>query len=227
MALVELGRIDEGARLLDEAMAGAMSGEARDPDSVVLIACRSISAATRSGDVRRATAWIRQADDFHERHSAAHLHTTCRLEYGRLLFATGGWERAERELELARHARGTIEPALQAAAAATLAELRVAQGRLDEATRLVTGLDDFAAAVPAIALVRLRRGESSPAASLLRRRLREIDDGTLHASGLQELLAEAEVAGGRPDAARSLGEHLLEVGQGTTMRRSLRGRIGR
>ncbi len=215
MALVELGHVDEGARLLDEAMAGAMSGEARDPDSVVLIACRSISGSTRSGDVRRATSWIRQADDYHERHTAAHLYTTCRLEYGSLLFATGGWERAERELELARHARGAVEPALQAAAAATLAELRVAQGRLDEATRLVAGLDDFAAAVPAIALVRLRRGEPTPAASLLRRRLREIDDGTLHASALQELLAEAEIAGGHPDAARSLGDRLLEIGERT------------
>ena len=215
MALVELGHVDEGARLLDEAMAGAMSGEARDPDSVVLIACRSISGSTRGGDVRRATAWIRQADDYHERHNAVHLYTTCRLEYGSLLFATGGWERAERELELARGARGTVEPALQAAASATLAELRVAQGRLDEAARLVVGLDDFGAAVPAIALVRLRRGEPSPAANLLRRRLREIDGATLHASGLQELLAEAEVAGGNPDAARSLGERLLEIGDGT------------
>jgi DNA-binding CsgD family transcriptional regulator len=214
-ALVELGHADEGARLLDEAMAGAMSGEARDPDSVVLIACRSISGSTRGGDVRRASAWIRQADDYHERHTAVHLYATCRLEYGSLLFATGLWERAERELELARHARGAVEPALQAAAAASLAELRVAQGRLEEATRLVAGLDDFAAAVPAIALVRLRRGEPSPAASLLRRRLREIDGGTLHASGLQELLAEAEVAGGHPDVARSLGDRLLEVGTGT------------
>ena len=215
MALVELGQVDEGARLLDEAMAGAMSGEARDPDSVVLIACRSISGSTRSGDVRRATAWIRQADDYHERHGAGHLYATCRLEYGSLLFATGGWERAGRELELARQGRGHVEPALQAAAAAILAELRVAQGRLDEATRLVAGLDDFAAAVPAIALVRLRRGEASPAASLLRRRLREIDDATLHASGLQELLAEAEVAGGHPDAARSLGDRLLDIAGGT------------
>ena len=215
MALVELGHVDEGVRFLDEAMAGAMSGEARDPDSVVLIACRSISGSTRSGDVRRATEWIRQSDAYHERHGSMHLYATCRLEYGILLFATGGWERAERELERARQARGAVEPALQAAAAATLAELRVAQGRLDEATRLVAGLDDFAAAVPAIALVRLRRGEPSPAASLLRRRLREIEDGTLHASGLQELLAEAEVAGGHPDAARSLGDRLLEIGEGT------------
>jgi DNA-binding CsgD family transcriptional regulator len=213
MALVELGRVDEGARYLDEAMAGAMAGEARDPDSVVLISCRSITASTRGGDVRRAMEWIRQADDFHARHGSTHLYTTCRLEYGNLLFATGRWARAEGELEAARQSRGAIEPAVQAAATATLAELRVAQGRLDEATRLVVGLDDFATATGAIALVRLRRGDPGPAASILRRRLRDIADGTLEASRLLDLLGEAEVAAGRPDAAQALGARLLAIGE--------------
>ena len=215
LALVELGRFEEGGLLLDEAMAGAMAGEARDPDSVVLIACRSITGSSRSGDVQRAMAWIRDADAFEAAHGTAHLYATCRLEYGSLLFATGGWARAERELELARRARGSVEPALQAQAAATLAELRVAQGRLEDAGRLVTGLDDFATAMPAIALIRLRRGEAGPAASLLRRRLREIEDGTLQASGLLELLAEADVADGHPDAALAVATRLLEVGDTT------------
>src|SRR5262245_1829288 len=79
MALVELGRAAEGAALLDEAMAGVMSGEAHEPDSVILVACRSITASNRSGDLRRAMEWIRQADDYHERFRSRHLYTTCRL----------------------------------------------------------------------------------------------------------------------------------------------------
>jgi DNA-binding CsgD family transcriptional regulator len=213
MALVELGRSEEGARYLEEAMAGAMGGEARDPDSVVLISCRSITASTRAGDVRRAMQWIGQADAFHERNRSTHLYTTCRLEYGNLLFATGSWPRAEAELESARQVRAAVEPALQAAASATLAELRVAQGRLDEASRLVAGLDDFPSAVRAIALVRLRRGEPSPAASILRRRLREISDATLEASALLDLLGEAELDTGRVEEVEAIGARLLALGE--------------
>jgi DNA-binding CsgD family transcriptional regulator len=213
LALVELGRTDEGARYLEEAMTGAMGGEARDPDSVVLISCRSITGSTRAGDVRRAVQWIGEADAFHERHGSAHLYTTCRLEYGNLLFATGAWPRAEAELESARRVGAAVEPALRAAAVATLAELRVAQGRLDEATRLVADLDDFPAAVRAIALVRLRRGEPSAAASVLRRRLREISDATLEASALLDMLGEAELAAGRVDAVEAIGTRLLTVGE--------------
>jgi DNA-binding CsgD family transcriptional regulator len=190
-----------------------MGGEARDPDSVVLISCRSITGSTRAGDVRRAVQWIGEADAFHERHGSAHLYTTCRLEYGNLLFATGAWPRAEAELESARRVGAAVEPAVRAAAAATLAELRVAQGRLDEATRLVADLDDFPAAVRAIALVRLRRGEPSAAASVLRRRLREISDATLEASALLDLLGEAELAAGRVDAVEAIGTRLLAVGE--------------
>jgi DNA-binding CsgD family transcriptional regulator/tetratricopeptide (TPR) repeat protein len=213
MALVELGKAEEGGRYLEEAMAGAMGGEARDPDSVVLISCRSITASTRAGDVQRATKWIGQADAFYERIGSTHLYTTCRLEYGNLLFATGQWGRAEAELVAARRAVVAVEPAVQDAATATLAELRVAQGRLDEASRLVATLEDVPSAVRAIALVRLRRGEPSPAASILRRRLRQIDDDTLEASSLLDLLGEAESAVGRFDAVRSVGERLLGLGE--------------
>jgi DNA-binding NarL/FixJ family response regulator len=215
LALVELGRVEEGTRLLDEAMAGAMAGEAADPDSVVLISCRSITGSTRAGDVQRAMRWIRQADDFHERNGSTHLYTTCRLEYGTLLFATGAWARAESELAAARQAGDGVDPAVHAAATALLAELRVAQGRLEEAARLLDGLDDDVAATRVIALVRLRRGEPGAAAGLLRRRLREISDETLAGSSLLELLGEAELAAGRADAARVIGTRLLDIAERT------------
>lgn len=216
MALVELGRGDEGSALLDEAMAGAMSGEAREPDSVVLISCRSITASNRRGDTRRALDWIEQTDAFHERYGSAHLYTTCRLEVGNLMFATGAWARAELELEAARRAGERIEPDLVAAATGTLAELRLAQGRVEDALRLITGLDDHEVAIKSIATVRSRTGEARSAASLLRRRLRDIADGTLQAALLQEALGEAEIAAGRPTLALDIGERLLELGERTT-----------
>ena len=57
-AVVELGRVEEGIALLDEAMAGALAGEGRNLDSVVLVSCRSITASSRAGDLQRATQWV-------------------------------------------------------------------------------------------------------------------------------------------------------------------------
>jgi hypothetical protein len=53
-ALVELGRASEGTALLDEAMAGALGGEAQTLDAVVLASCRTITSCSRAADVKRA-----------------------------------------------------------------------------------------------------------------------------------------------------------------------------
>ena len=93
-ALVEMGRLDEGVALLDQAMAAALAGEASDLDAVVLISCRTITSCARAADVKRAIQWIRAADDFNQRYGSAHLYTTCRVHQASVLFAVGEWERA-------------------------------------------------------------------------------------------------------------------------------------
>lgn len=117
-ALVELGRIEEGTALLDEAMAGALAGEGRGLDTVVLIACRTITSCSRGGDLARATQWVRVADEFHRRYGSPHLYTTCRTQYGGILLATGRWEQAEEELQAALRIGRAAEPALHCEALA-------------------------------------------------------------------------------------------------------------
>jgi ATP/maltotriose-dependent transcriptional regulator MalT len=206
-AIVEQGRMEEGTALLDEAMAGAFAGEARDFDAVVLISCRTIAACSRGGDLRRATQWIRAADDFYRRYGSPHLYTTCRTHYGGILFATGNWEQAEQELNAALRIGEAAEPALHAEALAKLAEMRVAQGRLEEASRLMVGYEDHPAAAYAIALIQLTGGQAAVASTILRRRLREVDEECLEAAALQDLLAEAEIAlGASAKTARRASE---------------------
>jgi tetratricopeptide (TPR) repeat protein len=53
-AMIELGRLSDGAELLDEAMAGALGGEVETLDSVVLASCRTIVSCSRAADVKRA-----------------------------------------------------------------------------------------------------------------------------------------------------------------------------
>jgi len=211
-ALVELGRVEEGAALLDEAMAGALAGEGGGLDTVVLICCRTITSCSRGGDLLRATQWIRAADDFSRRYGAPHLYTTCRTAYGGILFATGDWEHAERELRSALRIGSRAEPALHAEALAKLAELRLAQGRTEEAARLLSGFEDHPAAAYAVAALHLARGEHAVASLILRRRLGRVDERSLGAAGLVELLVEAEIAQGAVEAAAARGARLAERG---------------
>jgi ATP/maltotriose-dependent transcriptional regulator MalT len=211
-ALVELGRVDEGTGMLDEAMVGALAGDAEGLDSIVLISCRTITSCSRAGDLSRATQWVRAADEFHQRFGSLHLYTTCRTAYGSVLFATGEWELAEVELLEALKIGESAEPALHVAALAQLAELRLAQGRLEEASRLLVGYEDHPAAIPAIAALHLVRGDHAVASSLIRRRLGDVDRRTLTGARLLELLGEAEIACGDRESAAERGRDLVDLG---------------
>jgi DNA-binding CsgD family transcriptional regulator len=211
-ALVELGRGEEGAALLDEAMAGALAGEGGDLDTIVLISCRTITSCSRGGDLARANQWVRAADDFHRRYGSPHLYTTCRTHYGGILFATGEWEEAESELRAALEIGRAAEPALHAEALAKLAELRLAQGRTEEADRLLFGYEDHPVSAYAVAAVRLAQGEAAVASSTLRRRLHQLDERSLRGSALLELLAEVEIARAAVAEAAVVAERLAELG---------------
>lgn len=213
-ALVELGWVEEGVALLDEAMAGALAGEGGDLDTIVLISCRTITSCSRGGDQARATQWVRAADDFHQRYGSPHLYTTCRTHYGAILFATGKWEQAEQELEAALKIGKGAEPALHAEALAKLAELRLAQGRTEDAARVLVGYEDHPATAYAVAAVHLAGGSTAVASSVLRRRLRELDEQSLGGAALVELLAEAEIAQGAVEEAATLAKRLAQLGSG-------------
>jgi DNA-binding CsgD family transcriptional regulator/predicted negative regulator of RcsB-dependent stress response len=195
-ALLAVGERDRAVALLDQAMAAALAGQAGDLDTVVLVACRTITACSRAAEVKRAAQWIRAADDFHDRYGSTHLYTTCRTHHGVILFAAGDWRRAEQELQAALRASAEGETALGAEAAAKLAELRVAQNRIEEAVRLLAGYEDHAVTTYARCLVHLARDESTAAASLARRRLRALDDRGFERAALVDVLASAGSCGG-------------------------------
>ncbi len=209
---VETGRIEEGFALLDEAMAGALGGEGRRLDTILITSCTMITCCSRAAQLRRAAQWIRAGDDFVRRYGSPHVFTVCRLHSGNVLMATGRWAEAEAQLEEAIQSSRRADPALFAEALAKLAELRLAQGRAEEAAGLVAGFEDRPTSVAAVAGVHLARGEPGPAAAVLRRRLRAIGDPCLEGAPLVDLLAEAEGAMGARRTARSRARRLGEAG---------------
>lgn len=210
-SLVSRGRVAEGNAMLDEAMAAALAGEASDLDTVVLVSCRTLSSCSLSWDIRRAVQWIRTADTFQQRYGSPHLFTTCRLSLGSVLYCAGRWDEAEAELRRALGATGGADPAIQAQALAKLAELRIAQGRLEEAAALLEGSDDDAPGVFPRAALLLAQGAPSQAARQLRRRLHEVDTPCMEAVRLSELMSCVDLVAGRPAEARTLAQDLWDA----------------
>jgi DNA-binding NarL/FixJ family response regulator len=84
---------------------------------------------------------------------------------------------------------------------AALAEIRLAQGRPEDAARVLAGHETHPAAVGALARLHLAQGRPRAAASLLRRRLRHVEAASISATALQDLLVEAELDAGDVGAA--------------------------
>ena len=220
-SLLQQGRLAEGTALLDEAMAASLAGECRRPHTVVYTSCNMISACAETAEVNHALQWIRAADGFLSRYGSPHLYVHCRVYYGAVLFASGDWAGAERELRAALTAGVSAEPALHAEASARFAELRLAQGRLEEAHRLLAGLEEHVTSAYVLAALALAGGKPAAARRIALRRVRELDQQDrdrpgayraglavcLESGRLWELLAEASSG---PDAAAAVA-HLTEL----------------
>jgi DNA-binding CsgD family transcriptional regulator len=206
--LVELGRTAEGSALLDEAMAGALGGEAQSLDAVVLASCCTITSCCRVADIKRANQWIRAATRFNEKYGSPHLYTTCRINYARVLLLSGQWALAEEELKAALSVGQMVEPELHAEALALLGHLRVTQGRAGEAEQLITGYEQHAAVVPVLAAIRAVQGQFEVSVWLVRRRLDLLAANPLAAADLRGQLVELELARGKFHEALAEAEAL-------------------
>lgn len=211
-ALVDQGRVVEGARMLDEAMAGSLSGESGRPDAVVFTSCNTLQACTSCADFERAVQWLRATDRFTQRFGSPYLRADCRIHYATMLMAIGDWTQAEEELLTAITVSVGRLPVLHGDALAALASLRLAQGQVDEAARLVDGLDERPGAAAVIGDVYLRRGRPESARSVLQRGLITLGAERLQAVVLRELLGQALIACGENAAVTDFGKTLTDLG---------------
>ena len=211
VALIDQGRVTEGIAFHDEAMAGALAGEGQ-LDTVVYTSCEMMASYSRCAQYQRMAQWIRAADRFVERFGCPYLNASCRTYYGEVLFATGDWARSEEELRVALRLSEDSLPAVQAKAMAKMAELRLAQGRVEEAERLLAGFEGHDASAPVYARIHLLRGRFALAASTARRWLDMIGEDRLESTPLLEVIGEAEIGQALIEAATRRGRALAEMG---------------
>jgi DNA-binding CsgD family transcriptional regulator len=165
VSLVTVGRQAEGLALIDEAMAGTLGGEHLRPDTAVVTCCDMLVACELAADLERAAQWCQVADRFIARYGCPFLYARCRTLYGGVLLARGRWAEAEGELLAAVRMAEDAGPGPHADALARLADLRLRQGRLEEALALLPERGGGRAAARTAARLRLALGEPAVAAA--------------------------------------------------------------
>jgi DNA-binding CsgD family transcriptional regulator len=215
LALVSGGLVAEGMEKLDESTTAAMSGELRGVDEAGTIACCLITACERVRDFGRAAEWCERLEELCVQWSFELMLAICRTHYASTLVSRGRWQEAERQLRAAIAGFGNPHRGQAAEAHVKLADLRVRQGRLDEAAELLDRIDAGPARMmghkPALAVraaVALERGDGQGAADAAERFLRSIpDQASLERAPALELLVRAHVArGSEPEARAALAE---------------------
>jgi DNA-binding NarL/FixJ family response regulator len=212
LARVSAGEVDEGLAQLDEAMAAATSGEPATLETFADICCTLLLACERAGDIERPQQWSAVLEDFVRKYDHVVLLAFCRTCCADVFAANGRVDAAEEELVAAiQELTAAGQRSRCVSPAARLAEIRVLQGRFDEAEELLVGFDGEPGTTrPAVAL-RLARGEPAPAAALLERRLEEVGRTNLLAVPLLEQLVDARIAQGRLADAGAAAEDIATI----------------
>jgi DNA-binding NarL/FixJ family response regulator len=217
-AEVSAGRRQEGMRLLEEAMAAASAGRVRNVHLLGEAYCNLIMACTSAGEWERAAEWCELVDDFASTHDATPLLGACRTIHADVLLATGRWPEAERALETALAAHARYVPEMGAPTVATLAELRVRQGRLAEAEQLLGGREEHPSSLRALALLRIAEDEPRVAAALLERGLMAAEGDAMRATQLLAPLVDARLACGDAEGAEAAATELGELARSSGIR---------
>lgn len=217
-AEVSAGRAEAGMTLLEEAMAAATAGQVRNVHTLAEAYCNLIMACTNAGDWDRATEWCEIVEEFARTHATAPLLGACRTVHADVLMATGRWPEAEQALESALETHRRYVPQMGEATAASMAELRVRQGRLAEAAQLLHGREESPTALRALALLRIAEDRPQVAAALLGRGLEVTEGNTMRTTQLLAPLVDARLACGDVDGARAASAELAALAEDSGIR---------
>jgi DNA-binding CsgD family transcriptional regulator len=159
--------------------------------------------------------------DMCRRTDARPLFPFCHVTYGAILTATGKWSDAETEFALALRMFDDGHRGMRVIALSRLADLRIRQGRVNEAAVLLEGYEEHPLAIRAATRLLLATGRASAAAGLVRRRLDLIGVESVLAAPLLPLLADAQLAIGNVTAAVETADTLAALAE-RSGQRSLR-----
>jgi class 3 adenylate cyclase/ATP/maltotriose-dependent transcriptional regulator MalT len=203
------GRVDEGAQLMDSAMALAVSGCLGEFASAYIF-CGTISTCASSGDLDRAWEWTNEVGRCTVS-GIAEYPGDCRMHRAEMLRIRGEWAKAELELASVCEEVGTWHVGHAAAAYYELGEVSLHRGDLEAAAHAFAECKELGhRALPGLASLELVRGNPETAVALLDEGLAAMSD-RLGRSRLLHVAVEAQLTTGLVDEAGGAAAELTAM----------------
>ena len=213
-ALVRLGRVAEGLRLVDETMV-AVTTEDLSPTIAGTVYCSTIAFCQSVFELGRAREWTEAHTSWCERQPDMVAYIgLCRVHRAEIMTLAGDWSGALLEVRRAEDpTRGVLNERVAGPAAYRRGEVHFLQGELrpaEEAYREASrrGYEPQ----PGLALLRLAQGEGQAAGAALRRALSEVTE-PLRRAALLPAYIEILLATGDLEQARDACDDLREIAQ--------------
>jgi len=206
------GDVERGMAKVDEALAAATGGEVRGLETIGDVICVGIGACEQAADWQRIEQWGQVVERWLGQHEHVAVLGFCYACCAEMFVASGQWEMAEGMLveglgamQAAKLRARCVHPA------AKLAELRLLQGRIEEAEQLLAGYESLPESTHALAMLHLARGEVAMAAAVLHRRLNAVGEDTVLAAPFLALLIDVQLAQDDLDGAGTTVERLSGI----------------
>ncbi|HEY6779026.1 MAG TPA: LuxR C-terminal-related transcriptional regulator, partial [Thermoleophilaceae bacterium] len=212
-ALIRQGRVEEGLRLVDEAMVAATAGEL-SPIATGLVYCSVIAYCQDLYELRRAREWTEALTQWCEQQPDMVAHTgVCLVHRAEILGLQGAWGDALEEARRARErcAQGMVNQRAVGEAIYLEGEVRRLQGEFSAAEDAYREASRYGREPqPGLALLRLAQGREDAAAAAIRRVTGETSD-RLQRVRLLPGYVEVMLAAGATEEAQSGCAELEEI----------------
>ena len=211
-ALVRLGRVSEGLRLVDESMIDAVSG-LLGPFATAKVYCVTISLCQSLGDIRRAGEWTEQAMVCSSQPGMGDFPGDCQMHHAEITRLRGDWVAAESALRNSMELLERLDPSHVGEGWYEIGEIELRRGDLAAAAVAFERAAEYGKdPQPGLAMLRLAQGDFAVAAALLRVAVDNAGDGDpLVVAQLLPAVVETQLACGDVAGARLAAERLSDI----------------
>jgi ATP/maltotriose-dependent transcriptional regulator MalT len=214
-ALLKQGRVEEGLRLVDEAMVAAGAGDL-SPIVTGIVYCNTIAFCRDAYELRHAREWTEALTRWCERQPQMVAHNgLCLVHRAEMTQLRGAWPDALEEAQRAaeRFTEGVLNQLAAGRACYRQAEIHRLRGDVDAAEAAYREASRCGCEPqPGLALLRLAQGEHDAAAAAIRRAVGETTE-PLRRAALLPAYVEIMLAAGEVELARSASRQLDEIAE--------------